>query len=66
MSIITLEYVPRGWLWVALMEPTISYTLLRELACLISVLSSRVDEMMYCLACIDETTTGPVSLPRRY
>jgi len=36
-------------------------------ACMsIITLDSRVDLVMDCIACIDETTTGPVSLPPRY
>jgi len=37
-----------------------------ELACQIIILDSRVDYMMDCIACIDETPTGPVSPPPRY
>ena len=40
MSLITVEYVPRGWLWVATIEATIGYISLEELECLIIVLSS--------------------------
>jgi len=40
MSLITVEYVQRGWLWVAPIEPTISYISQEELASLIIVLSS--------------------------
>jgi len=35
-------------------------------ACQFITLDSRVDYMMDCIACIDETTTGPVSPPPRY
>jgi len=43
MSLITVEYVLRGWLWVAPIEPTIGYISPRELECLIIALSSQVD-----------------------
>jgi len=33
MSLITVEYAPRGWLWVADIQPTIGYISLGELAC---------------------------------
>jgi len=66
MSLITVGYVLRGWLWVASIEATIGYISLGELACLIIVLSTRVDSMMDYIACIEETTTGPVSPPPRY
>jgi len=43
MSIIIVEYVLRGWLWVAPIEPNIVYIPPGKLACLIMVLSSYVD-----------------------
>jgi len=43
MSLITVEYVPRGWLWVAPTEPTISYISPGELACQIITLDSGAD-----------------------
>jgi len=66
MSLITVEYIPRGWLWVVPIKPTIGYISPGELACQLIILDSRVDSMMDCIACIDEATTGPVSPPPRY
>jgi len=66
MSLIMVEYVKRGWLWVALRQPTIGNISLGQDAYLIIVSSSRVDKMMDWIACIDESTTGPVSPPPRY
>jgi len=66
MSLIMVEYVLRGWLWVAPTEPTIGYNSLGKLACQFITLDTRVDLMMDCIACIEETTTGPVSPPPRY
>ena len=66
MSLITVEYVPRGWRWVAPTLPTIGYISPGELASQYITLDRRVDEMMDCIACIDETATGPVSPPPRY
>jgi len=43
MSLVMIEYVLSGWLWVALIEPTLSYISPGEIACLIIVLSSQVD-----------------------
>jgi len=43
MSLIMVEYVVRGWLWVAVTYPTIGYISLGELACQIITLDSRVD-----------------------
>ena len=37
-----------------------------QLACQILILDSRGDIIMDCIACIDKTTTGPVSPPPRY
>jgi len=37
-----------------------------ELAYQFITLDSRLDSMMDCIACIDETATGPVSPPPRY
>jgi len=66
MSLITVEYVPRGWLWVAPTLPTLGYIPPVELACQSITLDSRVNQMMDCIACIDETTSGSVSPPPRY
>jgi len=38
-----VEYVPRGWLWVVPIEPTMGYFSSEELACLNIVLSREVD-----------------------
>ena len=46
-------------------ELTIGYISSVELACLNIILSSHVDKIIKCIACIDETTTGPVSPPPR-
>jgi len=43
MSLITVEYVPRGWLWVAPTQPTIGYISLVELASQFITLDSGVD-----------------------
>jgi len=43
MSLITVEYVPRGWLWVAPTYPTIGYLSLGELDCQIIIFNRRVD-----------------------
>ena len=43
MSLIRVEYIPRGWLWVAPIEPTIGYISPEELACLKILLNSHVD-----------------------
>jgi len=43
MSLITVQYVPTGWLWGAPIEPTIGFISSGKLACLIIVLSSQVD-----------------------
>jgi len=47
-------------------ETTIGYISLGGLACLNIELSSHVDSMMDCIACIDKTATGPVSPEPRY
>ena len=57
MSLITVEYIPRGWQWVARILPTIGYTSPGELASQFITLDSHVDLMIDCIACIDETTT---------
>jgi len=66
MSLITVEYVPRGWLWVAPTQPTMGYIALGELACQFITLDSCIDFMIDYIACIDENATGPVSPPPRY
>jgi len=38
-----VEYVPRGWLWVAPIEPTIGYISLEELVCEFITFASRVE-----------------------
>jgi len=43
MSLITVEYVPRGWLWLAPTKPDMGYISPGELACQIITLDSRVD-----------------------
>ena len=43
MSLVMIEYVPRGWLWVTPIESTIGYIPLREVAFLNIVLGSQVD-----------------------
>jgi len=43
MSLIMVEHVPRGWLWVAPTEPTIGYISPGELAHQFISLDSRVD-----------------------
>jgi len=43
MSLIMVEHILRGWLWVAPISLTIGYILPGELACLIIVLSCLVD-----------------------
>jgi len=66
MGLVMVEYVPRGWLRVVPIEPTIGYILPGGFTCVIIALSSRVDSMIDCIACIDKTTTDPVSPPSRY
>jgi len=66
MRLITVAYVPRGWLWVAPTWPTFGYISPGELACKIITLDTRVHSIMDCIACMDETTSGPVSPPPRY
>jgi len=65
VSLITVECVPRGCLWVALIELTIRYISPGELTYLIIALSSQVEEMIDFIACIDETSIGPMSPPSR-
>jgi len=43
MSLIMVEYVPRGWLWVAPTWPTIGYISPAELACQFITLDGHVD-----------------------
>ena len=66
MSLITVQYVLRGWLWGVSIKATIDYISPAELACQFITLDSRVDKVMDCIACICETTTGLVSPPPRY
>jgi len=66
MSLIMVEHVPRAWLWVAPTSAAIGYISPGELACQIVLLDSRVDLIMNFIACVDETTTEPVSPPPRY
>jgi len=63
---VTVEYVLRGWEWVAHIEPTIGYMLLWKLAFLNIILSGHINFIMDCVACIDKTPTELVSLPPRY
>jgi len=43
MSLIMVEVVPRGWLWVAPIKPAMGYISPGELACQIIALNSPVD-----------------------
>jgi len=48
------------------LEQTMGHLSLQQLAYLIIIWPSHIDYIMDCIACIDKTTTSPLSPPPRY